>query len=166
MKFIYLFLICFLCGDLLTASEAPKLKPQQWIKTIDKFMPLEATVKAPKRKVLVFSLATGYKHYVIPYVDEVFKRMAEKTQAFDVVVSKDIEMFNVEKLQEFDAVILNNTCSDRKERNLFRDVLINKSIEYGKKYQDLSEEQKKLKAALLEQNLINYVMAFNLICGS
>lgn len=141
----------------LTLTAQKKLPPKQWIKTIEDIMPAKATVKTEKRKVLLFSLATGYKHYVIPYVDEVMSRMASKTGAFDVTVSHDIEMFTVENLAKYDAVILNNTCSDRKERNLFRDVLINKVDKFGKKYKDIPKAEREKKAAQLETNLINFV---------
>ncbi|MCM8529934.1 MAG: ThuA domain-containing protein [Lentisphaeraceae bacterium] len=147
-------LFLFACLNL-TAQK--KLPPKEWIKTIEDIMPSETTVKADKRKVLLFSLATGYKHYVIPYVDEVMKSMATKTGAFDVTVSHDIEMFSEENLSQFDAIILNNTCSDRKERNLFRDVLINKMDKFGKKYADVSLEDRAAKAAKFEKNLIKYV---------
>lgn len=153
-KFILGLLTFFVC---ISISAQKKLPPKQWIKTIEEIIPAKATVKAEKRKVLLFSLATGYKHYVIPYVDEVMTRMADKTGAFEITVSHDIEMFTKENLAQYDAIILNNTCSDRKERNLFRDVLINKIDKFGKKYKDMPLAEREKKAAQLEDNMINYV---------
>ena len=120
-------------------------------------MPQKTTVEAPKRNVLLFSLATGYKHYVIPYVDEMMKLLAQRTQAFDLKVSHDIEDFNKENIKKYDAILLNNTCSDRKERNLFRDVLINKIDQFGEKYKSLPLHERESKAAQLEQNLLDAI---------
>jgi uncharacterized protein len=139
-------------------KKAPsRIPPAQWIKTIDAIIPAKATVKAPKKQVLVFSLATGYKHYVIPYVDEVLKSMASKTGAFEVTITHDISYFKREKLDNFDAVILNNTCSDRKERHLFRDVLIHKADKFGSQFKELNTDQRTQLAKQLEQNLLDYV---------
>jgi len=146
---VLLFTLC------LSLPAAKRLSPQEWIKNIEKIMPGKTSVKAAKRKVLVFSLATGYKHYVIPYVNEVMKLMATKTGAFDVTFTKDIDFFNADKLKEFDAIVLNNNCSHGKDRNLFRDVLINRVKE--KKYKDLTLKEREAKALTLEQNLIDYV---------
>ena len=62
---------------------AARKKPQEWVKDISHLIPAKATVAvSKKKKVLVFSLATGYRHYVIPYVDEVMKAMAVKSKSF------------------------------------------------------------------------------------
>ncbi len=76
-----------------------------------------------KRKVLLFSLETGYKHWVNPHTAIMIKTLAEKSKAFDVVESNDIQVFSPNRIKDFDALIFNNTCSDRKHRNIFLDVL-------------------------------------------
>ena len=127
---------------------------KEWIAKIERLAPAQATVAPAKpRTVLLFSLTTGFQHYVRPYATEVIKALARKTGAFAVVESLDIESFSPENLAKFDAVILNNCCPDAKHRNLFLDVLnnqVDKSIaDIGLKYKDLTEEQRQKKAAEL-----------------
>ncbi len=122
----------------------------EWIKKIEQLAPAKAEVKPLKhRKILVFSLFTGFNHWVIPHTNAVMKVLGEKTGAFEVEVSTDIYKFDKKSLQEYDAVVLNSTCSVGPRRDLILDVL--------DKDQSLSEEQKKQKAAELETSLINYV---------
>ena len=57
---------------------------EQWVAKVTQLVPAKATVapKAP-RKILVLSVATGYKHAVIPHVREVLKVLSAKTGAFE-----------------------------------------------------------------------------------
>ena len=114
---------------------------EEWIGRIKALAPKKATV-APggPRRVLVFSLATGYKHNVAPHVVEILKLLGDQTGAFAGVVSDDVEMFSCENLKRFDAVVLNNVCPKSPQRDLFLDKL--------------NDEKR---AAELEANLINYV---------
>ena len=122
----------------------------EWVQKIEKLAPAKAEVQPKKQhKVLVFSLFTGYNHWVIPHTNEVMKVLGEKTGAFDVEVSTDIYKFEKKNLKNYDAVVLNSTCSAGQRRNLFLDVL--------DKDEKLTDEQRKSKAAELEENLINYV---------
>lgn len=94
------------------------------------------------------SLATGYCHEVIPHVKVVIDTLA-KTGAFVVTHSDDPAMFAPDKLAQFDAVILNNTCTKPPFRNWFIDVLaMDKSLD---------EAQRKEKALALEKSLIDFV---------
>ncbi len=106
----------------------------------------------PCRKILVFSHLTGYVHEVVPHVDAVFEILGKKTGLFKTVVSRDIEQLSPERLAEFDAIVLNNNCSKGPRRNLFLDEL-----ETNPKYQDLTENQRKVKAAMLERSLLDFV---------
>lgn len=100
------------------------------------------------RKVLVCSLATGYCHDVIPHVKIVMDALAN-TGAFEVTHSDAIAMFEPAALAQFDAVILNNTCTKGPVRNWFIDVLaMDKSID---------PSQHAAKAAALEQSLLDFV---------
>ncbi len=63
--------------------------------------------------------------------------------------STDIYQFERENLKKYDAVILNNNCSEGTRRDLFLDVL--------DKDTSLADTQRKAKAAELETNLIEYV---------
>ena len=83
---------------------------------------------APKkpRKVLVFSLTPGYKHTVIPATAASIEAMGKKTGAWETVISDDISNFESDKLAQFDAVVLNNTCGIAPGRELFLPADLNK----------------------------------------
>jgi type 1 glutamine amidotransferase len=150
-------ILCAALGAVSTATgvEAPpvrgKIPPPtpEWTAKIKNLAPEKPRV-APKkpRKILVFTKATGYKHAVMPYVKEVVDVLGA-TGAFDVVHSENIDDFPPENLGNFDALVLNNTCSKNPGRNLFRDVL--------EKRKDLTAEQKSQKAGQLEKNILDYV---------
>ncbi|MCB9058568.1 MAG: ThuA domain-containing protein [Calditrichae bacterium] len=61
------------------------------------------------KKLLVFSLSKGYKHQAIDYADKMLQIMADKTGAFDVEFSKDMQIFNETDLDAFDGILFNNT---------------------------------------------------------
>lgn len=121
----------------------------EWQAKITSLAPEKPRVepKAP-RKVLVCSLATGYCHKVIPHVKEVMNILSA-TGAFEATHSDDIEMFTPDKLKEFDAVVLNNTCTKGPARNWFLDVLASKP--------GLTNEQQHARAAAAENSLIEFV---------
>jgi type 1 glutamine amidotransferase len=73
--------------------------------------------------------------------------LAAKTGAFTLDASADIEVF--QDLSAYDAVILNNNCSEGERRDLFWDEL-------GRD-KDLTEKARDKKAARLEKNLIAFV---------
>lgn len=102
-----------------------------------------------KKKVLVFSLHTGFEHWVIPHTEEMIKILGEKSEAFEVQGSKDIGWFDGNNLSEFDLVVLNNTCSERDHRNLFWDQL--------KRLVNADSAALMSKALEMEETLINYV---------
>ena len=121
-----------------------------WIQKIEKLAPEKATVQPKKQhKVLVFSLFTGFNHWVIPHTNAVMKVLGEKTGAFQVEVSTDIYKFEKKSLKDYDAVVLNSNCSVGPRRDLFLDVL--------DQDKSLTDKQKEEKAAELEANLISYV---------
>ncbi len=138
-------LILLACCVTLTV-EAQSLKPvkitPEWTAALRKRIPAKprCTPKA-KRKVLLFSLTTGFKHWVIPHTDVVVRLLGEKTGAYEIVHSVDIAMFERDKLAAFDAVVLNNNCSKGARRNIFLDVA----------------GTDEARAAQLEKNLLDYV---------
>ena len=122
----------------------------EWIQKIEKLAPAKPEVQPKKHhRVLVFSLFTGFDHWVVPHTDAVMKVLAEKTGAFEVEFSKDIYQFEKKNLKKYDAVVLNNNCSVGPRRDLLHDVL--------DQDKSLTDEQRKNKAAELEANLIEYV---------
>jgi type 1 glutamine amidotransferase len=123
---------------------------EEWIMKIEKMAPSEPKVKPGKKyKVLVFDRFTGFNHWATPHTTEVIKILGDKSGAFETVVSKDPFSFEAENLKKYDAVVLNNNCSVGPRRDQFLDMLDEDA--------DLSEEQKKKKAAELENNLIGFV---------
>jgi len=122
--------------------QAFKVTPE-WTATIASRAPdaPTASVKTP-HKALLFSCMTGFKHWVTPHTAEMVKVLGEKSGAFEVVESNDVEMFTPENIKQFDIIILNNNCSDRKKRDLFWDAT-----------------QDEAKAAMLEKSLIDHIAA-------
>ena len=122
----------------------------EWVQKIEKLAPAKADVQPKKHhKVLVFSLFTGYDHWVVPHVNAVMKVLAGKTGAFEVEISNDIYKFEKKSLMDYDAVVLNNNCSVGPRRDLLLDVL--------DKDNSMADDQRKKKATELESNLIEYV---------
>lgn len=137
----------------------------EWIAKVRELAP-EAPTVSPKRKheVLLFHLFTGFDHKVIPHAKEAIKAIAEKSGAFTVVASTDIEMFRPENIKRFDGIILNNCCSVGPGRDIFIDVLGGNlkgedHAHLGDRYKALDPEQRKAQAAALEKSLIDHVAA-------
>ena len=126
----------------------------EWSARVAAAAPARATVEAERRKLLVFSLLTGYDHKVIPHVDRVLALLGDKTGAFETTVSTDIEDLRPERLAEYDALVLNNNCSIGPRRNLFLDEL-----ERNPRYAELTAEQRQARSEALEQSLLGFVAA-------
>ncbi|MDA1268475.1 MAG: ThuA domain-containing protein [Bacteroidetes bacterium] len=123
---------------------------QAWKEKIEELAPTQTRFpSASPKKILLFSLHTGFEHWVIPHTEEVFKILGSKTKQFEVTSSKDIHQFEKAALSNYDAIILNNTCSKPDHRHLFWDQLRTESI--------LDSAQVMIKAQELETNLIEFV---------
>ena len=61
------------------------------------------------RHILVFSRTEGFVHESIGSVEEALQYMGEKTGAFEITVSTDMDAFDADNLARFDAVLFNNT---------------------------------------------------------
>lgn len=154
MKYlIYQFIIIYtIFGLQLTRGQ--DLKPIEltdgWLDSVAALAPKKATAAIrEQRHVLIFSLHTGYDHWVIPHTEAVLKLLATQSGIAECTTSKDIAVFGKENLAKYDAVIMNNTCPERDRRNIFYDVL---KTDESKTEAQLLEE-----AAVLENNLINFV---------
>ena len=164
-----LFVVVLLFSPVVTHAieKAPavkgKIQPptQQWKTKVEGLAPAKPTIEPQAaRRVLVFSLSTGYYHDVIPHTAAVIEILGKKSDAFETVHSNDIEVFTPKMLEEFDTVILNNTCSVGPRRNLFLDVLGNEATfnkNMGAKYKNLTADQRSQRAAELEKSLLDYV---------
>lgn len=143
------FVVC--CQIAAGAQSLPEVTlDQAWKDRIHALAPEKTRFPSqPRKRILVFSLHTGFKHWVIPHAEEMVKILGAKSGAFDVAGSKDIGEFEAANLRKYDAVVLNNTCSKADFRNLFFDQLREEA--------KLEAEAQKRKAAELEKNLIQYV---------
>ena len=150
-KNILLLLFLFCQVFFAKAQSLPEVKlDKTWLDKIHSLAPERATFPiSEKKNVLVFSLHTGFDHWVIPHTEEMLKVISEKSGAFEVTGSKDVGMFEMENLKKFDAVVLNNTCSKPDHRNLFWDKLREES--------DADSAQVMKSALKLEENLLEYV---------
>jgi uncharacterized protein len=107
-------------SSLLTLSiAAPSLFAQPAAQADDPIAKVKAALpeKAPAkpakpRKLLVFSLCTGFRHSVIPLASNAFAAMGTKTGAYEAVVSEDPAVFEPASLAQFDAVCLLNTTGE------------------------------------------------------
>jgi type 1 glutamine amidotransferase len=130
----------------------------EWQAAIEKSIPSKAMATPKKeRTLLVFSLITGFDHKVAPKTAAVVKMLGAKTGAWKVVESNDIEQFMPETLKTYDAVVLNNNCPTGKDRDIFRDVLINLVDKHGAKYKELPLAEREAKAKALLLSLLNFV---------
>ncbi|TVP75716.1 MAG: ThuA domain-containing protein [Puniceicoccaceae bacterium] len=131
---------------------------QEWKNLVAERAPKTPAVEPKKpRKVLIFSLATGFVHWCIPHSEAVIEILGNESGAYETVSSVDIEIFLPERLREFDAVVLNNNCPTPERRNLFHDVLIGRIDKYGEQYKDRSLAERRALAEQLYRSLVDYV---------
>jgi len=63
------------------------------------------------KQLLVFSLCEGFVHSAIEPTEVMLRAMGERTGAFEVTVSTDMEVFTARKLARFDGILFNNTTN-------------------------------------------------------
>lgn len=151
MRNIFYGIVFLLSVQISVAQSLPEVTlDEQWKAKIQSLAPQKTRFPSSKKKnVLVFSLHTGFKHWVIPHTEEMIKIIGEKSGSFTVTGSKDIVEFEAKNLKKYDAVILNNTCSIGDHRNLFWDKL--------KENTAVDSATSMKKAIELENNLLDYV---------
>ncbi len=94
-----------------------------WIDQIRGTMPKTLSVEPQRpRKILMLSECMGFRHWVIPHTAAVIKVMGE-TGAYNVVETTDPMDFLPDNLQNFDAILFNNTCSSKEGRDYFSDYV-------------------------------------------
>ncbi len=144
-----LFILLYVCSIYGQENQAFEIS-KEWLSKIEHIAPSEPTIKnVSKKKILVFSKATGFYHWTIPQNIEMLKIIAKKSNAFEIHVGYDIEKFDKKNLKKYDAVILNNSNPNGPKRDLFYDLL--------KANTSLTDEQIAIEAPKYEMNLINYV---------
>jgi hypothetical protein len=99
--------------------------PAEDIAKIEQAAPEKASVKPKnKRLLLVFNRCEGFKHSSIPYCANALRIIGEKTGAFEVFESNDMNIFEPEFLNKFDAVCFNNTTMLKFEDTSLRQSLM------------------------------------------
>lgn len=142
-------------GGFTHAQEQAEPSEAQWRASVEENAPdrpAALPAAGSPRQILVFSLFTGFNHTVIPNVNQVFQVLGNKSGAFRTTISQDIESLAAPSLQQFDVLVLNNNCSVGPRRDLLLDEL-----ERNAKYQDLTDSERKAKAAALEQSMLDFV---------
>jgi type 1 glutamine amidotransferase len=141
------------CAEKIPYAKTEIVPPTpEWSAEVTKNAPAKPTAEAPKRKLLVFSLRTGYDHKVMPHVDRVFQILGESSGAFETTFTVDIEKLAPESLASYHVLVLNNNCSKGPRRNLLLDEL-----ESNPKYQDMTEQDRQGKSDALEQSMLEFV---------
>lgn len=150
VQFLFLALLYLITTN---HTQAQSLEPldinNEWIAKLEQITPTPSIKTNKKRKILVFSKATGFDHWTIPHNIEMLKIFGKKTNAFEIHVVFDIDNFDKKNLKKYDAVVLNNSNPTGPKRDLFYDLL--------KKYSSLTETEIVQKALVYEKNLLNYV---------
>ncbi|MDT7829928.1 ThuA domain-containing protein [Pricia sp. S334] len=141
-------LLCF--GATIAQHLEPFEITDEWLSKIERIAPAAPRIKdVDKKKLLVFSKATGFDHWIIPHNNAMLKILARKSKAFEIHIGYDIENFEPESLKKYDAVILNNSNPSGPDRDLFADLL--------KQNTTLSSNAILQRAAQYEKNLMDYV---------
>ncbi len=116
-----LFEITFLC---FTAHPSFAQLPPQDLEKITSAIPTTAKATPQHaRKLLVFTLAEGYKHASIPYAAKALELMGQKTGTFAATISDDMASFAESTLKKFDAVCFVSTSELK-----FADVKLRESL--------------------------------------
>lgn len=152
-------MICLLlCGAMAGAGLPSFPVTPEWEEGLRERSPgSPPSAPASHRRILVFSLATGFQHWCIPHAEAMVRILGEKSGAYEITATRDIEAFRAENLARYDAVVLNNSCPHRTDRDGFRDVLINQVDTFGEKYKDLPLQEREALAGSLYRSLVDYV---------
>ncbi len=151
MKCIILFVCGCACSVFSWGQNLDPIKINEvWLSHIEANAPSATRVPFHKKsKILVFSKATGFDHWVIPHNIEMLKILAKKSGAFEMYIGYDLANFDKKSLKSYDAVILNNSNPNGPNRNLFADLLQQNTT--------LDAQEIKNKADAYEANLMHYV---------
>ncbi len=86
----------------------PPIKPDELAK-IAAALPQAKVQPLHPRRLLVFYRTEGFVHGSIPYGNEAFKEIGEKTGAYTADFSDDMAVFTPEGLKPYDAILFNST---------------------------------------------------------
>ncbi|MEM4360316.1 MAG: ThuA domain-containing protein [Candidatus Bilamarchaeaceae archaeon] len=83
------------------------------IEKVKAAIPRQAPVKPKQpRNILVFSRTAGFRHSSIPIGVRAISLMGDQTGAYTVTATEDESFFDVDKLNQFDAVFMLNTTGN------------------------------------------------------
>lgn len=126
----------------------PEAPPQGAWENITKALPAKAWAAPQKpRKLLVFSVTSGFRHASIATGKVALTELGKKTSAYQTIVSDDLANFEADAIGQFDAICFLSTTQD----------VFSPHPSVLKK---MSEEEKvaaKEKSAQLNQNLLRYI---------
>ncbi|MHC4517405.1 MAG: ThuA domain-containing protein, partial [Planctomycetota bacterium] len=109
MALLAVFCVATMIVSPVTAGGFKYPTPEE-IKKMEAAMPDKAVAKPAKpRRMLVIDRCEGFKHSCVPFWDKALQIMGEKTGAFSVVITDDLDMLKADVLEKFDAVCFNNT---------------------------------------------------------
>jgi type 1 glutamine amidotransferase len=101
------------CSTALADDAQGPIIPQADLDKILTAAPSESPAMPKRaRKLLVFSRLTGYRHKSVPWGEQAFRILGEKSGAYGALLSDDPAMFDRGQLDQFDAVLFNNNCGD------------------------------------------------------
>ncbi|MBK1854638.1 ThuA domain-containing protein [Verrucomicrobiaceae bacterium 5K15] len=106
---------------------------------------LEVVKPKQKRKMLVFCLTRGFHHASIGTGKIALKVMAEKTGAFEAVISDDLANFEPDKIHGFDAICFMNTTKE-----VFSPSKKQLAKMSGQEKQAAAEREARLKKSLMD----------------
>ena len=151
LKKLLILVLVFAIQNRLCSQDLESIElSEEWLAKITDLAPARPSVTTDgSKKILIFSLYTGYDHWVIPHTEAVLKLLLSCSGAARFSTSKDISEFEADKIDQYDAIVLNNTCPEREDRDIFLDVL--------RKDDSMTEPERMEKAAALEANLIRFV---------
>ena len=98
-----------------TASQSDAEDVKAYSERIEDLMPEIKYKPKKKRKLLVYIETASFRTPGEPYVDLVIDMLADKTDAFEVTFSSDIDVFLPENLNQYDAFLLNSTVNMKKD---------------------------------------------------
>ncbi|MDQ8191520.1 ThuA domain-containing protein [Roseibacillus persicicus] len=125
---------------------APK---ESSLSAIENALPDQPIVEpTTKRRLLVYSATSGFRHGCIPVGKVALERLGESTGAYEAVVSDDLKNFEPEALQTFDTVLMFNTTGD---------VFMPNAKSHRKKFSDEQWKQLQEQNDRLVENLVSYV---------
>ncbi|MEX2579776.1 MAG: ThuA domain-containing protein [Verrucomicrobiales bacterium] len=113
---------------LVVAQKAKDEEPKTWKEkaaarfgenpTLDEQAAIEGAVPRPSarrpdsdRKILLFYRCEGFIHTSIPYANHALKAIADKTGVFTVDLADEYSVFFGENLEQYDAIVFNNTTN-------------------------------------------------------